>query len=145
MRAFDWAAARPAFKHGRGANAPLGRRAFLGQTGCMTQDMAEPRPLAGAGAIVWRGDEVLLIRRGKPPRLGEWSIPGGRIEGGETAREAAIRETLEETGCAIEIVALCDVYDALRMPRPYKPRLMPSQTTHALSKCRVAQATSAPR
>ncbi len=70
-------------------------------------------PVAGAGAIVWRGEEVLLIRRGKAPRLGEWSIPGGRIEAGETAQAAAIREVLEETGCAIAIVALCDVVDAI--------------------------------
>ena len=67
------------------------------------------RPSVGAGAIVWRGDDVLLIRRGKPPRQGEWSIPGGRIEWGETPAEAAMRETLEESGCMIEIVGLCDV------------------------------------
>jgi 8-oxo-dGTP diphosphatase len=70
-------------------------------------------PTAGAGAIVWRGDEVLLIRRGKAPRLGEWSIPGGRIEHGETAEAAAIREVLEETGCTIAVVGLCDVVDAI--------------------------------
>lgn len=69
--------------------------------------------MAGAGAIVWRGDDVLLIRRGKAPLLGQWSIPGGRIEWGETARAAAVREVLEETGCTIEIVALCDVVDSL--------------------------------
>ena len=74
---------------------------------------AETGPLAGAGAIVWRGDEVLLIKRGKAPHLGEWSIPGGKIEGGETARDAAIREVMEETGCAIEIVALCEVVDSI--------------------------------
>ena len=73
---------------------------------------AEAGPVACAGAIVWRGDEVLLIKRGKAPRLGEWSIPGGRIEGGETARAAAIREVFEETGCTIEIIALCDVVDS---------------------------------
>jgi 8-oxo-dGTP diphosphatase len=70
-------------------------------------------PTAGAGAIVWRGDEVLLIKRGKAPRLGEWSIPGGRIEPGETAEAAAIREVLEETGCTIVILDLCDVVDAI--------------------------------
>lgn len=70
------------------------------------------RPLAGAGAIVWRGNEVLLIKRGKAPLKGRWSIPGGRIEWGESARDAAVREVLEETGCRIEIVALCDVVDS---------------------------------
>jgi 8-oxo-dGTP diphosphatase len=78
--------------------------------------MTEPvprRPEAGAGAIVWRGDEVLLIQRGKAPRLGQWSIPGGRIEWGETPAEAAVRETAEETGCSIELVGLCGVASAL--------------------------------
>ena len=70
-----------------------------------------PRPGIGAGAVVWRGEEVLLIRRGKAPRLGQWSIPGGHVEWGETAAEAAVREVLEETGCAVEIACLCDVVD----------------------------------
>lgn len=72
-----------------------------------------PRPLVGAGAIVWRGEAVLLIQRGKAPRLGQWSIPGGRVEWGETVREAALRELMEETGCTAEIVALCDVVDSI--------------------------------
>lgn len=76
-------------------------------------ETAGQSPLAGAGAIVWRGDEVLLIKRAKAPLLGQWSIPGGRIEPGETARAAAVREVMEETGCAIEIVALCDVVDSI--------------------------------
>lgn len=72
-----------------------------------------PIPGIGAGAVVWRGDEVLLIRRGKAPRLGQWSIPGGRVERDETAAAAAVRETLEETGCAISITGLCDVVDSI--------------------------------
>ena len=43
------------------------------------------RPVAAAGVVCFRGDDVLLIRRGAPPRHGEWSIPGGRIEWGELA------------------------------------------------------------
>ena len=74
---------------------------------------SEAVPFAGAGAVVWRDDEVLLIKRGKAPFLGAWSIPGGRIERGETARDAAVREVLEETGCSIEILALCDVVDSI--------------------------------
>jgi 8-oxo-dGTP diphosphatase len=70
------------------------------------------RPVPCVGAIVWRGDEVLLIRRGKPPRMGEWSIPGGRMEFGEMMRFACQREVREETGCEIEIMALCDVIDS---------------------------------
>jgi len=71
------------------------------------------RPIACTGAIVWRGDEVLLIRRGKAPRKGEWSIPGGRIEFGEMMRFAALREVREETGCEVEIAGLCDVVDSV--------------------------------
>jgi len=70
-------------------------------------------PIAGAGAVVMRGGEILLIRRGKPPLAGAWSIPGGRIEWGESARAAAIREVREETGCEIEILGLIDVVDRI--------------------------------
>ena len=72
------------------------------------------RPWLGVGVVIWRGDRFLLIRRGKPPRLGEWSIPGGRQELGETVRETAAREAMEETGLEIELVGLVDVVDALR-------------------------------
>lgn len=75
--------------------------------------LPDRRPVACAGAIVWRGDEVLLIRRGKAPRKGEWSIPGGRIEFGEMMRFAAAREVREETGCEVEITGLCDVVDSV--------------------------------
>lgn len=71
------------------------------------------RPTACIGAIVWKEDEVLLIRRGKEPRMGQWSIPGGRIEFGEMMRYAAMREVREETGCEVEIASLCDVVDSV--------------------------------
>lgn len=71
------------------------------------------QPVAAAGVVCFRGDDVLLIRRGKPPREGEWSIPGGRIEWGERAEYAALRELREETGCEGEIVGLVDVVDGL--------------------------------
>jgi len=50
------------------------------------------------GVICFRGDDVLLIQRGTAPRKGEWSIPGGRIEDGESEARAALRELYEETG-----------------------------------------------
>ena len=56
------------------------------------------RPVVGVGAVVWRGDRVLLICRGKPPRLGQWSLPGGAQQLGETLEEAIAREVREETG-----------------------------------------------
>ncbi len=71
------------------------------------------RPSPCAGVVCLRGPEVLLIRRGKPPRLGEWSLPGGRIEWGETAAEAALRELREETGVAAELLGLLDVVDGV--------------------------------
>jgi ADP-ribose pyrophosphatase YjhB (NUDIX family) len=73
------------------------------------------RPQIGVGVVVWRGDEFLLIRRGKPPRYGQWSIPGGRQELGETTRETAVREIKEETDLEIDLVGLVDVYDAIRV------------------------------
>lgn len=73
------------------------------------------RPEIGVGVVVWRGDEFLLIRRGKPPRYGQWSIPGGRQELGETTRETAVREIKEETDLEIELIGLVDVYDAIRV------------------------------
>lgn len=70
-------------------------------------------PTPAVGVVCLRGDEVLLIRRGKPPRLGEWSLPGGRIEPGERAVDAALRELREETGVSAEIVSLIDVVDGV--------------------------------
>ena len=58
-------------------------------------------PFVGVGVVVWKEEEFLLIQRGKPPRRGQWSIPGGRQELGETVKEAAIRETKEEAGAAV--------------------------------------------
>ncbi len=55
-------------------------------------------PLVGIGIVLLRGDEVLLVRRGRPPALGAWSLPGGAQELGETAAECARRELFEETG-----------------------------------------------
>jgi 8-oxo-dGTP diphosphatase len=60
---------------------------------------------------------VLLIRRGKPPRAGEWSIPGGRQEWGETVRETAAREIMEETGVRISGLRLLDVVDGITQTR----------------------------
>lgn len=72
-----------------------------------------PAPVPCVGVVCLRGDEVLLIRRGRPPRLGEWSLPGGRIEPGERAVDAALRELGEETGVEAQITGLLDVVDGI--------------------------------
>ncbi|MEJ6790700.1 NUDIX hydrolase [Brevundimonas sp. BR2-1] len=74
---------------------------------------ALPSPVPAVGVVCLRGDEVLLIRRGTPPRQGEWSLPGGRIEPGERAVDAALRELREETGVEAEITGLIDVVDGI--------------------------------
>lgn len=68
-------------------------------------------PLVGIGAIIVEGARVLLIKRGKPPLEGQWSVPGGMLEIGEELREAAIREAREETGLDVEAGELLGVFD----------------------------------
>lgn len=64
------------------------------------------------GAVVFRDDEVLVIKRGRAPFAGHWSIPGGKVEYGERLQDAVRREVREETGLEIEVIALLDVFDA---------------------------------
>lgn len=72
------------------------------------------RPFVGVGAVIFRDDRVLLIQRGKAPRIGQWSLPGGMQETGETVREAAAREVMEETSIEAEIRGLIDVVDSIQ-------------------------------
>lgn len=71
------------------------------------------RPIAGVGVIVRKGAAVLLIRRGKPPRMGEWGIPGGVVELGETWCDAAQREVREECGIEIRVERIADAVDLI--------------------------------
>jgi ADP-ribose pyrophosphatase YjhB (NUDIX family) len=84
------------------------------------------RPIAGVGVVVLKDDSVLMIQRGKPPRDGQWSIPGGKQKLGETWRTTAVREVAEETGVEIEVIGLVDVVDAIvREGDPLLPGVRP--------------------
>ncbi|MEX1148193.1 MAG: NUDIX hydrolase [Sphingomonadales bacterium] len=69
------------------------------------------RPFVAVGVVVFRGEQVLLVRRGKSPRKGQWSIPGGAQHAGETVQDAGLREVREETGVEVRISDLVDVLD----------------------------------
>jgi ADP-ribose pyrophosphatase YjhB (NUDIX family) len=71
------------------------------------------QPLVGVGAVIIDNGRVLLIQRGKAPLLGEWSIPGGMLEVGETLRQAAEREALEETGLLVRATELLGVFERI--------------------------------
>ena len=71
------------------------------------------RPYVGVGIIVFHDQEVLLVKRKKEPNKGHWSIPGGTQMIGETAKEAAERELLEETGVKVKKLLLVDVVDTI--------------------------------
>jgi 8-oxo-dGTP diphosphatase len=80
------------------------------------------QPLVGVGAIIIADGRVLLIKRGKSPLLGEWSIPGGMLELGETLRQGAEREALEETGLLVRATELLGVFD----------RIVPDEDKHTI-------------
>jgi ADP-ribose pyrophosphatase YjhB (NUDIX family) len=72
------------------------------------------RPIVGIGIVVIKGDSVLLVRRGKPPNVGTWTLPGGAQEVGETTEQAARRELLEETGLEVDTLHFAATVDNIR-------------------------------
>ena len=76
--------------------------------------MAASRPTVAVGAIVLDAQgRVLVVERGKPPGVGQWTVPGGRLEAGETLAQAVAREVREETGLVVEVGALACVVERM--------------------------------
>lgn len=87
------------------------------------------RPVVGVGGVVIENGRVLLIRRGSEPLKGQWSIPGGTLELGESLYEGVVRELREETGLDVRVLELIEVFDRIfpnndapSTERPLKPR-----------------------
>ena len=81
------------------------------ETGMKDSRLYPKSPIAGVGAVVFKGDRMLMVKRVKEPNKGKWSIPGGAIELGETIYEAARREVREECSIEIEIERVLDSAD----------------------------------
>jgi 8-oxo-dGTP diphosphatase len=73
-----------------------------------------PRPIVGIGIVVIKHNHVLLCRRGKPPNIGTWTLPGGAQEIGETCQAAARRELAEETGLTVGALHFAAFVDVIR-------------------------------
>jgi len=82
--------------------------------------MTNSSPIPCVGAVIWNArSEVLLVKRARPPRVGEWSLPGGKVEAGETLHRALAREVREEAGLEIEILRLIDIVELKEDGRHY--------------------------
>ena len=92
------------------------------------------RPLIGVGAVVFNAsNEILLIKRGKPPNYGRWMVPGGTLEWGESLEECAVREVREETGIEIEIETFVEIIEAIRPGEADFHFVIMDYAAHALS------------
>lgn len=80
------------------------------------------RPIVGVGGVVIEDGRVLLIRRGHPPLEGQWSIPGGTLEVGETIADGVRRELAEETGILVRVQALIEVFERIFPDEGGKPQ-----------------------
>jgi len=78
----------------------------------MTREYPD-RPLIGVGAIIVEDNRVVVVRRAHEPLKGQWSVPGGVLELGETLHSGAAREALEETGLVVEVGEVLEVFDRI--------------------------------
>jgi 8-oxo-dGTP diphosphatase len=79
----------------------------------MSERSYPDRPWLGVGGIAFQGHKVLLVKRGKEPGLGKWSIPGGAVEVGESIKAALCREIEEETGLLVEVLDLVEIFERI--------------------------------
>jgi 8-oxo-dGTP diphosphatase len=78
------------------------------------------RPIVGIGGIVIHESRAVLIRRGSAPLRGEWSIPGGSLELGETLEEGVVRELLEETGLEVRVTGMVEIFERIFSEHPVR-------------------------
>jgi 8-oxo-dGTP diphosphatase len=71
------------------------------------------RPVVGIGGVVIENGQALLIKRGSEPLLGQWSIPGGTLELGESLQQGVARELLEETGLEVQVLDMIEAFDRI--------------------------------
>jgi 8-oxo-dGTP diphosphatase len=77
-------------------------------------DRRYPRhPLVGVGALIYEGDRILMAQRGKPPLQGQWSLPGGLVETGESLEDAVRREVREETGMVVRPTGVLEIFERI--------------------------------
>ncbi|OFV83780.1 MAG: NUDIX hydrolase [Acidobacteria bacterium RIFCSPHIGHO2_02_FULL_67_57] len=80
------------------------------------------RPMVGVGGVVIRDTRVLLVQRASEPLAGQWSLPGGAVELGETLEEAVVRELKEETGLTVRVVKLVEAFERIIRDDSGRPR-----------------------
>jgi 8-oxo-dGTP diphosphatase len=83
------------------------------ETVTMSHRLYPGRPIVGVGVLIEEDGRYLLVKRAAEPDAGLWSIPGGLIDVGERAADAAVREALEETGLTVEVLNRVDVVDKI--------------------------------